>query len=394
MDNEAEIIRTIDKNQDRIIDNLQRFIQVPSIVPPGEEGKLAPVIAEVMRNIGLRVDVEEVLPNRPNVIGVLGDSEKPTLLFNGHMDVVPAGNGWTIDPFSGEIHNGKIYGRGAADMKGGLVSMIAAAEALVETNVSLNGRLVLAAVSDEEDISRGTMKMIDQGFTADMAVVGEPTNLGICVAHKGCVMLDIVAKGKSAHASTPQEGVNAIVIMSRILRELEKLSARISERKHSLLGCPTLSVDLIRGGVKDNMVPDLCELYVDIYSIPGETDESWISEIESLIEDLKKSDQQLEATVRRRFGISWLPLLTSPKENVVQILTYAFRKALGKEPYIMGFSGCSDGSFLSNIAKIPTLLFGPGHINQAHAVDEYVEVEQVVSAAKVYALVAAKALSL
>ena len=394
MDNETEIIRTIDKNQDSIIDNLQRFIQAPSIVPPGEEGKLASIIVEVMKDIGLRVDVEEVLPNRPNVIGVLGDSEKPTLLFNGHMDVVPAGNGWTIDPFSGEIHNGKIYGRGAADMKGGLVSMIAAAEALVETNVSLNGRLVLAAVSDEEDISRGTMKMIDQGFAADMAVVGEPTNLGICVAHKGCVMLDIVAKGKSAHASTPQEGVNAIVKTSIILRELEKLSARISERKHSLLGCPTLSVDLIRGGVKDNMVPDLCELYVDIYSIPGETDESWISEIESLIEDLKKSDQQLEATVRRRFGISWLPLLTSPKENVVQILTYAFRKVLGKEPYIMGFSGCSDGSFLSNIAKIPTLLFGPGHINQAHAVDEYVEVEQVVSAAKVYALVAAKALSL
>jgi len=394
MEVEAELLRVTDEKREKTISNLRRFIQTPSVAPPGDEGKLAPIIAETMENIGMRVHVKEVYPDRPNVIGILGDKEKPTLLLDGHMDVVPPGSGWTLDPFSGEIRNDKIYGRGASDMKGGLASMLAAAEALVEADVKLNGRFVLAAVSDEEVLAGGTWKMVSEGFRAEMAIIGEPTNLGICTAHKGTLGVYISTKGKSAHGSRPQEGINAIVKMSKIICELETFGAGLNQRKHPQLGNPTLSINLIKGGAKENIVPDSCEIYLDIRTIPGETEESWISEIETFLKELEKRDPQLETSVtRQKYPFKCLPLQTPAEEEVVQIMKYAVRRALRREPFLTAFDGFTDGSLLSNYAQTPTVVFGPGKISQAHTADEYVEIEQVISAAKVYALAAFKALS-
>ena len=347
-----------------------------------------------MKDLGLTVRVYEFKPGRPSVVGLLsGVKEKPTLMFNGHMDTVPVGDKdlWSVDPFEGVLRDGRIYGRGAADMKGALAAMIASVKAIVESEVRLRGRLILTFVADEEVTGYGTRDLIRRGYRADFAIVGEPNELNVQTAHKGVLWLKVVTRGKAAHASVPHQGVNAIYRMADICLALEKMNSLLAGRKHSLLGSPTINVGTIKGGIKTNIVPDYCEITIDRRLIPGEKPIDVKQEIEETLESLggKTSKLQFELEVLNLAE----PSETPQDELIVQVARKAVKEVIGRDPGVTGFTATCDMRFLVNEAGIPTIILGPGSLRQAHVIDEYVEVEQVINAAKIYTSIILKTLS-
>lgn len=198
------------------------MIRATSVNPPGGERECAQVVYDELRGLGIDAELVEKAPGRTNVVArIKGEKGKPTLLYNGHIDVVPPGNGWTKNPFGAEVRDGIMYGRGTADMKSGMASMVAAMEAIVKSGISLGGDLVLTAVADEETGSvYGTRHLIERGLRADMAVVSEPTNLRIEVAEKGILWAEITTHGRGCHDSRPGLGVNAIDGMVEVIEEL------------------------------------------------------------------------------------------------------------------------------------------------------------------------------
>ncbi|HDM45273.1 MAG TPA: M20 family peptidase [Candidatus Bathyarchaeota archaeon] len=379
---------------DEIIELTRQLIRIPSENPPGGEGEIAEFIAEKLKDLGLTVRVYEFKPGRPSVVGLLsGVKEKPTLMFNGHMDTVPVGDKdlWSVEPFEGVLRDGRIYGRGAADMKGALAAMIASVKAIVESEVNLRGRLILTFVADEEVTGYGTRDLIRRGYRADFAIVGEPNELNVQTAHKGLLWLKVVIRGKAAHASIPHQGVNAIYRMADFCLALEKMNSLLAEKKHTLLGPPTINVGTIKGGIKTNIVPDYCEITIDRRLIPGEKPVDVKREIEETLESLGGKTSKLQTQVEV-INVAE-PSETAQDELIVQVAREAVREVIGRDPGVTGFTATCDMRFLVNEAGIPTIILGPGSLRQAHVIDEYVEVEQVINAAKIYTSIILKTLS-
>ena len=379
---------------DEIIELTRQLIRIPSENPPGGEGEIAEFIAEKLKDLGLTVRVYEFKPGRPSVVGLLsGVKEKPTLMFNGHMDTVPVGDKdlWSVEPFEGVLRDGRIYGRGAADMKGALAAMIASVKAIVESEVNLRGRLILTFVADEEVTGYGTRDLIRRGYRADFAIVGEPSELNVQTAHKGLLWLKVVIRGKAAHASIPHQGVNAIYRMADFCLALEKMNSLLAEKKHALLGPPTINVGTIKGGIKTNIVPDYCEITIDRRLIPGEKPVDVKREIEETLESLGGKTSKLQTQVEV-INVAE-PSETAQDELIVQVARKAVREVIGRDPGVTGFTATCDMRFLVNEAGIPTIILGPGSLRQAHVIDEYVEVEQVINAAKIYTSIILKTLS-
>ena len=372
----------------------RQLIRIPSENPPGGEGEIAEFIAEKLKDLGLTVRVYEFKPGRPSVVGLLsGVNEKPTLMFNGHIDTVPVGDKdlWSVYPFEGVLRDGRIYGRGAADMKGALAAMIASVKAIVESEVNLRGRLILTFVADEEVTGYGTRDLIRRGYRADFAIVGEPNELNVQTAHKGVLWLKVVTRGKAAHASIPHQGVNAIYRMADFCLALEKMNSLLAEKKHTLLGPPTINVGTIKGGIKTNIVPDYCEVTIDRRLIPGEKPIDVKREIEETLESLGGKTSKLQTQVEV-INVAE-PSETPQDELIVQVARKAVREVIGRDPGVTGFTATCDMRFLVNEAGIPTIILGPGSLRQAHVIDEYVEVEQVINAAKIYTSIILKTLS-
>ena len=379
---------------DEIIELTRQLIRIPSENPPGGEGEIAEFIAEKLKDLGLTVRVYEFKPGRPSVVGLLsGVKEKPTLMFNGHMDTVPVGDKdlWSVEPFEGVLRDGRIYGRGAADMKGALAAMIASVKAIVESEVNLRGRLILTFVADEEVTGYGTRDLIRRGYRADFAIVGEPNELNVQTAHKGLLWLKVVIRGKAAHASIPHQGVNAIYRMADFCLALEKMNSPLAEKKHTLLGPPTINVGTIKGGIKTNIVPDYCEVTIDRRLIPGEKPIDVKREIEETLESLGGKTSKLQTQVEV-INVAE-PSETPQDELIVQVARKAVREVIGRDPGVTGFTATCDMRFLVNEAGIPTIILGPGSLRQAHVIDEYVEAEQVINAAKIYTSIILKTLS-
>lgn len=367
------------------------IVRIPSVY--GDEEKVALFLANKFKQWGFEVTVDEVLPRRPNVYAVLrGRSASPTLMYNGHMDVVPPGDGWTDDPYSGLLRGGRLYGRGAADMKGPLASMMIAANALKRARVELKGDLVITAVVGEEENQKGTLQVADRKMRADFAVVGEPTELKVCIAHKGDVTYEITTAGKAAHASVLHQGINAIYKMRRIIEAIEKFSLELETRKtHPLLGSATMSVGTIAGGTISSAVPASCTIMVDRRTLPDESREIGKAELESLVEELRREDPDLVAHVKT--VVDALPMQIPEDHDLVRTLRKAVKEVLGRDLGIEGVPYTTDGGILASRAKIPTVVFGPGDIRQAHQPDESIPVDEMFSAAKIYALTALRLLS-
>jgi len=392
LDSEQERI-TKSVQEDDVVRLTRDLIGLRSINPPGTEIECAEYIAQAMRDLGLEVQLVEREKGRPNVIGLLKGSEgSPRLLYNGHIDVVPPGNGWRFEPFSGMVVGGRIYGRGASDMKSGLAAMMLSAKALVAGKTRLKGDLIIAAVVDEETTGpAGTAYLVNQGLMADMAIIGEPTyyldpskGWRIEIAHRGHLWIEVTTEGKAAHGGRPWLGINAIYMMTDVINSIRRLEDQFGNRKHPLVSSPTINIGTISGGTSVNVVPDRCTMTIDRRMIPAERIEEAKLEIAHILEELGRND---------KFKASWTainetpPFEISPNEDVVVSLRKTAAQIMGHEPTIGGKDATTDAHFLVK-AGIPTAIFGPGIVETAHTTDEYAEIQKIVEATKIYTLMA------
>ncbi len=387
-DLEKRVIKEL--NPHDVISLTRDMVKLDTVNPPGNEKQMVELISSRMKRQGFTVEVDEVFPDRPNVIVTLeGTSSKPTLIFNGHMDVVPVGEGWTVDPFGAVVKDGKMYGRGTVDMKGGLASLMVAMEALRKSKVELCGTLKLTAVVDEEGHATGTRRLTEKGLKGDFAIFAEATDLKIGAAQKGWTLFTITTYGKKAHASTPNKGVNAILWMNEIINKIKEYDSKLGKRMHTLLGCPTVNIGMIEGGVKSNIVPDRCKIEVDRRLIPGESINDVVRDFGQIISELERENTKFSADMKLEDDA--VEAIETPFDApIIKALQLAIPKITNKDAEFMGLSGTSDSAYFTHT---PSVIFGPGDFRLAHVADEYVEIEQLVKAAKINALVALNLLS-
>jgi acetylornithine deacetylase len=350
----------------------------PVLVPGGAgEGEMAAFIAAWLEKAGLEVQLVETAEGRPNVVGIAhGTGGGRSLVLNGHMDTV--GTGDMRHAHTPRILDGRLYGRGAYDMKGGLAAcMQAAAEA---AKLKLRGDVILQAVVDEEYGSIGTQALAPK-FKADGAIVAEFTELRVVLAHKGFVWFEVETIGKAAHGSRPDLGVDAIVKMGHVLGALEKLDQRLRQKPaHPLLWSGSVHASLIKGGRELSSYPEQCVLSVERRTIPGETTQSTKTELTEMLHGLETEDPTFKAVVRR--GLHRAPLETPAESEIARITREAATAVLGKQPQIAGVPFWTDAALLS-AQGIPSLLFGPAG-EGAHAAEEWVDLASVEACAQVY----------
>lgn len=390
-----EVFEAID--QTAPIDLVATLVQTPSHPGvPHQEAAVVAALAEFLERGGLRPQLEEVTDGRPNLMcSVQGPAPGPHLVLCGHTDTVPLN---ATDPgvgFSGTIRDGRILGRGTTDMKGAVAAMAAALVALHRTGFLVSGRVTLAAVIDEEIESLGAEHLISSGFTADGAIVGEPTQNQICIGHKGLEWLEIVFSGKAAHGGTPTAGINAIDAAAAFVHRVRTgLLQRFDARADSLLGPPTLNFSTIRGGDQPSTVAASCVLTADRRSLPGETYEQVCAELERELAAIEAEMPGLRTTLGRLPGgmatLEHVALKTSPSEAIVEAVASAYREVCGRAGEFSAFPAWTDGALLSAFAGIPTLILGPGDLAVAHSPEESVEIAQVIEAARIYAVAAAE----
>jgi acetylornithine deacetylase/succinyl-diaminopimelate desuccinylase family protein len=378
-----------------LIDLTTRLVQISTENPPGNEKAAAQFLKPLLSKMGFKIKTVLSPKGRWNIVAESrwGKGGR-TLIFNGHLDVVPAGNPsqWKYPPFKGTLSKGRIYGRGASDMKSGIASFIHALSTIERSKMPLHqGAVVLHLVSDEESHGRQGMGFLTQkeGIRGDAALVGEPTDLQPVIAQKGALWLRISTLGKSAHGSRPHLGVNAVEKMMKLMEQLNSIAL---ETEHPLLGKPTLNVGTIQGGTKINIVPDRCEIEADRRMLPGEKKEEVLEKIKETLDSLRSQDPFFQYRMEEIDFAE--PCEVNPEEEIVKIAVEAIQEVMGKKPSLRAFSGFTDSRFYINQCHIPTLIFGPGEVDQSHTTDESVEVEALVQAARIYGLILVNYLSL
>jgi acetylornithine deacetylase len=349
----------------------------PSLVPgaPGEKN-VAELLAGVLTNWGFRVELHDALPGRPNVVARIGKPGGRTLMFNGHLDVVGV-DGMTHAPWDAAEWGDRIYGRGSSDMKSGIAAMCAAAARVAG---EVDGEIVVAAVAVEEYESAGTRSLIERGIRADAAIVTEPTQLAIMPAHLGFVWIDVTTHGRAAHGSRWDLGVDAIRHAGLVLSELDRFDAEeLPQRRHALLGRPSVHASLISGGIGMSTYPDKCTIQIERRTIPDESPEQVRQEIEAMCERAGRRHPQFRADVQVTFAQA--PSDVPVDAPIVGALDGALRDS-NEEVRVQGMTAWTDAALL-NAAGIPAICFGPGDIGLAHAAEEYVIVEQIERATRV-----------
>lgn len=372
----------------------RRLVGLPSQNPPGGEQAVAQALADYLGPAGIEIEIRPVLPGRSNLIARLaGQQPGPTLLYTGHSDTMPVSGSWSQNPYGGIVREGRLYGRGAADMKGGLAAMAVALKTLALAAVPLQGTLLFMAVIDEEGQGLGSRQLVLDGTQADWAVIGEPTENIPVVVSNGQIDFEIIFHGRAGHGSTPTQGHNAIYDAVRFAQALHKLAeSEFPKRTHPLLGQPSINLGTIEGGVQTSVIPDRCRLTVDRRVLPGESMDGAISEMQELLDGLRKASPGLDAELNVFYRVD--PHTISAGSPVVQALRWASQELTGRDPGVAGMRGTTDAAILSNQAHIPTLVMGPGSIRQAHQVDEYVPLDQLVTAAQIYTLGAIQLLTI
>lgn len=392
---ERLVCAEIDNMRDEIIAFLQDLICAKSFNPPGDTREVANVIANKIGEFGIKPNYVAADSAMPNIIATVNPGFRPNLLYNSHMDTVPVGerSQWNHDPYVGEIIEGKIFGRGASDAKGPLSAMIMAAKAIVNSGIKLNGSLTLNPVADEETGGlKGTDYLLSNNFLdPDMVVVGEITSNEIAIAQKGILWWKVTVIGKTAHASTPWDGVNAISYMVDFLNFLKnELDSRFKCRTHPLTPPPTYNFGVIEGGIKANVVADKCQAIVDRRVLPNETLEEANDELQELMDQFKEMNPDFNAsfTIIDQKGY---PMEMSPDHKFVQTaLDVCTDLGLPSKP--VGYQQCSDARFFGN-KGIATILIGPGIPATAHTPNEYLGIEDLIEATKVYAVLALRCLT-
>jgi acetylornithine deacetylase len=367
-------------NREGLLTLLQKLVQIDSVNPslsskgPGE-ALIARYIGAYLNKLGLEVCFQKIEKNRVNVIGVLnGSGGGPSLMLNGHTDTVSADN-MEIDPFTAKKKDGKIYGRGALDMKAGVAALIVAVQSIIEAGIKLKGDVILTLVADEEYASIGTEAVVEE-YTADAAIICEPTDLDIVTAHKGFAWIKIEIFGKAAHGSSPHRGIDAIVKAGKVLAAIEELGKRdLNQKTHPLLGSPSIHASLIEGGTELSTYPDYCKIELERRNLPGEKRQAVAAEIQDMLQNIQQQDDQFKADFdvfffRPAFEIS-------PDQPIVQTVSHAYESTLNKPPSFEGMWAWLDSAILAQ-AGIPAVIFGPSG-DGAHAAVEYVDADSVIT---------------
>jgi len=410
-----KIYRYLNDDKQEIVKLCSDMIKIPSENPPGDMSEVASFIRSWLNDHGFIVDSYEPEKGRVSLVTTVGEEEKPALILNGHMDVVPAGDlkSWKFPPYCGEVKEGKILGRGASDMKGGLTSAIAAFVAISNIVEKLPGRIILTAVPDEETggVHGAGWLVENDKIRGDACLIGEPTGLaGAFIGEKGICWLRLEAKGVPAHGSLPMLGENAIEKLTRalpIIHKIEEKPIKIPEdvsdaiqisksfwtdfvRSKGMtdetklkmvanaLDHPTVNIGIIKGGTKANVVPESCVVDVDIRVPPGITPEEIRKNVMELLEEADLADIKCKLVIKS--NSNYTPLT----EKIYNILKQNAREVVGIDIKPLYATAATDGRYL-RLKGTPVINYGPGDQSLAHAYNEYVEVENIIQATKVIA---------
>ena len=379
------------------------LIATPSVNPGLEasgagEAAVAELTAEWLRRWGFSVDKSEVAPGRWNVVGRLegegggdgtgqgtgqgvgtraGQGAGPTLLLNGHLDTVGVA-GMSVDPFGAQLRDGRLWGRGSCDMKGGVAALLAAAAGVARSGSP--GTLIVALTADEEHASLGMEALVGSGIRADAAVVCEPTSLAVMPAHKGFVWIEAAFRGRAAHGSRPDAGVDAIEHAARYLTALGALRSRLGAGEpHPLLGHGSFHAGTIVGGSAPSVYPDACRLVLERRTLPGENVAGIIEEFQAVLDELAAEVPELDAKLTQ--GLA-RPATQMPNDSPLVEGLVAACVGEGVDPVLAGMTAWVDAAFL-NEAGTPVVCFGPGSIAQAHSADEWIDPSDIVTCAAV-----------
>jgi succinyl-diaminopimelate desuccinylase len=379
------VLRHIDEGETVAL--LQALVRDPSVSPPGDVRESVRICAEKLAAEGFEIDYVQDLDHIPNLLATLRRGAGPTVLYNAHVDVVPTGeeSAWTHPPFGAEIADGRVYGRGAGDDKASVTAQVMGAIALARSAAPLRGSLIVNVVGDEETGGRFGAKYIAENMAArpDFVIVGEQTLNRVCVGEKGFGSTNITVHGRAAHGALPWEGANAIEAMAEVIVALRReLWPRLEQRTHPYFHHSSASINLIEGGVKGNVVPDRCTVYVDRRLIPGESPDANVNEIREIAQRAVRDMAGIRVEVT---GSSLgRAVMGDPDSPVVRAMLAANRR-LGLNTDLTGFSMGTDGRHFAALG-IPTIIYGPGDPRLAHVPDEWVGVDELVDATRAYAL--------
>ncbi|MCK4836209.1 MAG: ArgE/DapE family deacylase, partial [Candidatus Aminicenantes bacterium] len=337
-------------NENKLLILLQELIRIESVNPElisggSGEKQISSYLKNYLEKLGLKTIVQKVSKNRSNIIGIMkGSGDGKSLILNGHMDTVGI-SGMEISPLKADLKNGNVYGRGSADMKSGIAAMLSACESILVNHIYLKGDVLLTFVVDEEFKSIGTERLLES-FTAQAAIVCEPTDLKIGLAHKGFVWANVDVFGKAAHGSRPEEGIDAIIKAGKILSEIEKLDKKkLAGKSHPLLRYPSVHASVIKGGRELSTYPDFCRIQMERRTIPGEDANTFEEELNELINKVKMAASEFNA--KSKIFFHRLPLETSKKESIVKSLNRSIKMVLNQRADFSGISWWMDSALIS-----------------------------------------------
>jgi succinyl-diaminopimelate desuccinylase len=370
----------------RLCDLLARLVAIDTQNPPGREIEAAELLTHELSALGFASETRTLGPGRANAIARFSNGAGPTLILNSHIDTVPIGSGWTMDPFRLTERGGRLYGRGACDAKGSIAAMVEAGRLLIDAAASWRGTLMLAFVSDEEIDGSGSKALVAAGPPVDAVVIGEPTDNRVMAAHKGCLRPLIRVTGKTAHSSRPELGINAILGAGRLLERLTRYDQDLRARSHPLVGEATLTVTRIHGGIADNVVPDQCDLVVDRRLLPGEQADAALAELR----DVLHQEPGINADIVKVRTVS------GSAETAIDslIVQHGLAAAMQNGVPIQQAQGFTGGCDLVHFraADAEGVILGPGSLEMAHQPDEFVPRDHLAQAAQIYRDLALKLL--
>jgi succinyl-diaminopimelate desuccinylase len=392
----SDVLPPIDEGE--LIALTRDLVRIPSVVRPQEPGATEAAVAahveQWLRAERFGIEVHEVAPGRPNVFGIVGDRESgPTLLLEGHTDVVTEGDAalWTRPPFGGDLVDGRIYGRGSADMKSGLAAAMIAAAAIKRSGLDLGGRLVVGALVDEEGDMLGARHLCTTalGRTLSAAIICEPEQNELCLEQRGVVWARVTARGRMGHGAMPEAGVNPITALGALLREAPNLERRLRRlcRRSPHLRPPTVTPTIVQapvqGAAQSNVIPSMAQATLDVRLTPGPDADAISKEIDAACEQAMKAAPGATVTWQPVNGFR-MATQVDKNEPLVRAMVRAVRQATGRAPKFGGVPGSTDGTILRGTLGIPIVTCGPGNRLIPHQVDEYVEIAEVVAAARIY----------
>lgn len=362
---------------------LGKMVAIPSV--EGDEKEMGDFLAEYTAGLGMTVEKQIVEGDRSNIIArvQIGKGGK-TVLLNSHMDVVPPASGWNTNPYELVIKDDKAYGRGSTDAKGALTSFLMATKNIIENPNGLNGNIIFTAVVDEESFSKGARYMAEQkSVKADYGIIGEPTMSNVYIWHKGSIRPVIKIKGRSAHASTPELGISAVRVASYISNLVDDIQTELFANRHPIAGNSSISITMLKAGVKENVLPDTCEMTIDRRMVPGEDEAQIIESFEKICRDAEEKFPGASVKIDHYITTTGPASEVKPDSEIARIAYAACEEVTGIKQVPNGTDCNADMNHFVRMG-IPCVIIGPGTLKVAHMPNEYVELKQLELAYKVH----------